>query len=355
MGGAMRRILIIAAIALAFAAGPAGALPERTPTPQAAPPAAEAELRARAAMQELGAWSQEYNGILTRLLATMRRMEDATQILEQYTAGALTRAKALRDLDAWSAAAQAEFAAIYAAAAALREPPNFAEIEPSAAAVDELVRIARTELPANIASVEEFLKTIAVLYREAIDSPERSAQARERAVYEAALRIAEVENRSYRLGIAVIPQGHPSRYIAGSMVLVNNAVIAYAHFHRDSLENSGDTAALAASLRSIAAGLRAECDAGDQATHNTTRTLRAAQAQETAGLATMVLAIMRTMPPSFVALREVATAIDTSADRIERGDDPSDVWADEDETVMPHLEALSRLDMERAAIAARGW
>ena len=350
----LARLLAASAFALTFCLTGAAEGEPSPARPRPAAPSPNPVAAVEAAVGEIGAWSLEYNAILTQAGSIMDEVNVYVAILDRFASGDLRQRDALREMETWRANAVSRAQALRANAAALRAPPSLEAFGERGPQLENALAMARADLPALIDEMTALLEAVAALGVEAIRSPTKTSDARRRAVYASSIQLIRVDTRRVSATMTALPESHPNRALL-------NATLAYysgleslpAHELRLLDGAESDPSAVAATLRRSAQGMRAELAQVMQLAEGVEREMRARPLPPEASNLRQVLAqLLLTYPETVRVYGQLADTLDNAAVHIDGGVDVSEAWARQEEAALPLLEQISRLENQRAQLAA---
>jgi hypothetical protein len=338
----MKRLLIAFALAAATLGGPALAQPRE-------PSAADYQ----AVLADVGAWSLQEQAAMDRAIAPLLNANRFVEILENFTAGRARADEASSALEAWRTEGLAALAEARAAAEALPPPPSLALMGSQAASLSRVLNGARDSLLPTIHEIDRVLNTLTDLGLASLSDPGKLYQVRRRALLEAQIQLVRVDLARIELNAASLGNDHPNQALMVATQHYYATLLAVPTHALAEMDGGGNRTELVSSLRQSAARMRVELDRADALAQRTVTELRAMlQLGEGAELVRTVLAAAETYPSSVRAYHGLADGIDVAAASIERGADTLDVWADQEESDMAHLEEIARLERVRVTLIA---
>jgi hypothetical protein len=338
----MKRVL--AAILLGLFAFAAPAAAQSTPAPTVA--------SVQALLADAGRWTQEFQAIMTRMNEPLTNMQPYLNALDGFTAGEVSAEDAHAAIDAWRAQGLQTLAEARVSAGALRPPPSFSSLGPEGLALEGALIGARDNLLPTLLEIERVVNAAADMGVAALRDPTKGYDARQRAWYRASAQLVRVDRTRINLAYAGLPQGHPNRFLMAATLHYYDALTAVPDYALQELDGGGDRVALVRSLRENARAMRVELNRSSVATQQTLERARASQAGEAVVLLRVMIQTLETYPDSIRAYHGLAGGIDRLADSIESGGDISDAWGNQEESDLPHLTEIDRLERMRAAMIA---
>lgn len=321
------------------------ALAQQQPEPSAA--------QYQALLADVGAWSLQQQRVMDLVVAPLMDSTRFVEILEAFTAGKADAEETRRALEAWRAQGAATLAQARAAAEALPPPPSLTLMGPTGEPLVRVMSAARDSLLPAIGEADRVLNALVDLGLTSLSDPGKVYLVRQRALLQAQIQMVRVDLARIELNAASLPHDHPNQALMVATQHYYAAVLAVPLDVLETMEGRGNRAELIASLRSSAQSMRGELARADSLTRRVLAELRATPPfGESAGLVRAVLAAAETYPDSIRAYQGLADGIDVAAASLERGADALDVWADQEESDMPHLNEIARLETLRATLIA---
>jgi len=337
----MKRLIAALALALAaFAAAPQAASQEPSVAAQ------------QALLSDFGAWTLEYNAILNDAVATVDAIDEFVAVMDGFSAGEINRRAALARIDERQQASRERVSAARQAAAQLRRPPAFSALGAGGEALALATAAARDGLDPLLVQLGRMIDASAELGRSAIRDPSKNLEARERAAYESAVQLVRIDLVRLNLTLAALPPDNPNAPLVHAMRRYSEAVIIIPAAQLDALEGRPtERAAMATALREAARDIRANAARCEQLAAQVREQARWGGPREYEPLARIMVQMLDTYPPTIVAYRGLADAVDAAADSLSAGDDPLDAWDQLDRLSRPHFDEISRLENARARLA----
>ncbi len=331
---------IIAAVAFACAA--------LTPAPGRAQDVAQME----SALAAMGGWMQNYLAVMTRASAPFLDMTQYSTAIERFSDGEVSANEARADIDAWRSSALAALREARAGAQAMQEPPSFAMFGADGERLDQLIIGSRASITPTIDEMERVVHAVADLGLSALDDRSKGYEARERALYQAAIQLTRVERVRIDLAAASLAEHHPTRYLAVATQHYYDTLDVMPRYLLAEYDGTADRQALVASLRASAVGMRAALRSANVRLDGLRADARALQRGDPAGarIGRVMGEMIETFPRTFAAYEGLAFGIEGAANAIEAGADVSDIWSGLDANDRPHLDEIDRLDRVRAEI-----
>jgi hypothetical protein len=348
------RLLAASAFALTFCLT-GGAVGEPSPArPRAQSAPSESMTAVEAAVGEIGAWSLEYIEILTQAGAVMDEIDAYTVILDRFASRDLRQREALRQIEAWRANVISRAQALRANAIALRAPPSLTVFGERGAQLENALATARADLPVLVDEMTALLEACADLGAEAVRSPTKAADARRRAVYASSVQLIRIDTRRISANLAALPEQHPSHALLRVTLAYYSGLQSLpAHELRllDGVESA--PTAVAAGLRRSAQEMRAELAQVMPRAESLEREMRATpHPPEGRSLVQALTQMLQTYPETVRVYGLLADTLDNAASNIEGGVEVSEAWARQEEAALPLLDQITRLDNQRAQLAA---
>lgn len=311
------------------------------------PTAAQVE----ALMADIGGWTIDYSAVLAAL-----RQSDSTDefvaILDKFNAGDIAASPALTQIDAWRNRAASRLDTVRNRAGQLRPPPSLTLLGPDGERLGGALTAAYTELPMLIEQSGRVDEAMAEMGVAAIGNPEQGLQTRQRAVFLSSIQLLRLDMVRVEATSAALPAGHPNGFLMQAIHHYYGALIAFPTYELAQLDGGADDrAALASALRRAASGMRRELAQCGPAAERISQSLRWRQSSETDALTRMMLQMLETFPESVRAYEGLAASLDAAAARIEAGEASLDVWAGQEEEMLPLLDEIARLEGVRARLA----
>ena len=304
-------------------------------------------------LADVGAWSLQQQRVMDLVIAPLADSARFVEILEAFSSGKAQAEETARALETWRAQGMTTFAQARAAAEALPAPPSLELMGAQGAPLTRIMNAARDGLLPSIHEAERVLNALVDLGLTSLSDPGKVYEVRQRAVLEAQIQMVRVDLARIELNAASLPDDHPNHALMVATEHYYASVLATPLYVLQAMEGGGDRAALIASMRRSAQSMRQELARADALTQRVVADLRARpNFGEGAGLVRAVLAAAETYPDSIRAYNGLADGIDVAAASLERGADALDVWADQEESDMPHLTEIARLEALRATLIA---
>lgn len=356
------RLLAASAFALTFCltGGAVGEPSPARPRAQAAPlPAAPQRAgpsvaEVEAALGEVGAWTLEYNAILAECAAVLNEIDAYIAIFERVVNREIREREALRQLEAWRANVVARAEALRASAVALRAPPSLAVMGELGARFDVALAAARADLPSFVDQMAAALEAHAALGAEAIRSPTKISEARQRAVFSSSLQLIRIDARRLAANLAAVPDGHPQAALLNAMLAYYAGFEAFPTHELRLLDSvTIDPMSVAVALRRAAQDMRGHLTEATARTERAERELRSLNLPpEARQLRQAAAQVLQSYPETVRAYGQLADTLDSAAGQIEAGTTVDEAWASHEQASLPILDEIARLDDQRTQLVA---
>ena len=262
--------------------------------------------------------------------------------------------EALRQMEAWRANAISRAQALRANAVALRAPPSLTVFGEQGAGLRAALETSREDLPILVDQMIATFDALAAFGIEAIRNPTKAAEVRQRAIFSSSVQLIRIDSRRISASVAALAPDHPNRSILNAALAYYRALEALpAHQLRLLDGGEADPMSVAATLRQSSREMRtllahsladAERMPGDLAS--------TPLPPEGRDLQRAVQRMMQAYPDSVRAYNLVADTLDRAAAHIEGGGEVLDAWVSQEQAVLPIFEQISRLEDQRAQMAA---
>lgn len=318
----------------------------------AAPARAQEMARAQADLADMGVWVQEYQGIMSIANEPFVEMTAYVEALQRFGDGRQSAGRTRRQIRTWQRNASASLARARVAAENLRDPPSLAQYGRDGAALDMVLHSMHGDIEVGLTETEAVVVAIAELGLAALDDRAKGYAARERALYQASIRLTTVDRRRIDVAAAAISREHPTQALMVATQHYYDTLIAIPAYALQEQDGAGDLAAVIESLRASARGMRAALTRSRMLSEQLATEARNTQGGPGAEMSRIMLRMLETFPPSIAAYEGLAVGVDEAADALEQRQNVNDVWADQEENDRPFLEEIARLEAVRAQLLA---
>lgn len=306
----------------------------------------------QAVLAEMGAWMQRYQGLMTGANQSFIDLGGYIAAIDQFNEGDISEAEARAGVEAWRTRALAAIAAARAGAHTLGEPPVLAAYGPEGAQLDRVLRVIRDNLRPTLDEMERLANAVAELGLSAISDPAKAYDVRARAYYLAAIQVVQMDRARVDVAAVSLPRVHPTQPLMAATQHYYDNLVAVPRYAIEELDGGGDRAALVASLRASAHGMRVELARSRDLSDTLLAEARQRQAGYGVELTRVMVRMLETFPASIRAYEGLAEGIDTAAAALERGEDVADVWSQQEADDAPYLLEIDRIDALRAQMLA---
>lgn len=280
--------------------------------------------------------------------------EPSTAIIDRFANREIREREALRQMEAWRANAISRAQALRANAVALREPPSLTVFGEQGAALRAALETSRQDLPILIDQMIANLEALAAFGIEAIRSPTKVAEVRQRAIFSSSVQLIRIDSRRISASVAALAPDHPNRSILNATLAYYRALEALpAHQLRLLDGGEADPMSVAATLRQSSREMRALLAQTLADTERMAREIASTPfPPEGRDLQQALRQMMQTYPDSVRAYNLVADTLDRAAAHIEGGGEVLDAWVTQEQAALPIFDQISRLEDQRAQMAA---
>ena len=332
----MKRLFAACAFALVMFAAPASAQ-QRDP---------------QLLLAEAAIWSRDFTVIMQQAAEPVAGIDGFVQIMDRFSAGEINERRAVREIEAWRADSLEAIARARAAAEALRAPPSFAHLGPDGIQLDAAFRANWDSAVPLVQEFERVVVAVADLGVAAIRDPSKLLDSRYRVLLNASIQLLRVDLGRIDVAAASLSRDHPHQAVHVVTQHYYSALITTLSYTLDDLDNRGDRDAVIATLRRDGANMRQELERAEELVEVTRERLPAMLAGGPPELLEATMRAFGTYPDTLRAFKGLADNVDEVAASLQRGDDPLDVWAEQEERDRPYLDELDRLDALRQELIA---